>query len=92
MYSSSSYPSPTYPRPSGFQSPATNKPSAGGQVHYEVETSTGKPGTVVYEVHEVYVCIPAELSAAGFEIKIMGMIRITERVSIMLTLIKGQTI
>ena len=61
-----------------IKSPSAEDP--GRQVHYEVETSSGKTGVVVYEVHEVYVYIPAELSAAGFELKIGGIVRITDRV------------
>ena len=71
------YPSATYPSASAS---APSKPSPGGQVHYEIETSGGKPGVVVYEVYEVYVYIPAELSAAGFELKIGGVVRITDKV------------
>ncbi len=52
-----------------------------GVVHYDVETSAGGRGIVVYEVNEVYVYIPAELSAAGFELKIAGCVRITDKVS-----------
>lgn len=52
----------------------------GGQVYYEVETSSGNTGVVVYEVHEVYVYIPAELSAAGVELKIGGTVRIIDKV------------
>ncbi len=73
------YPSATYPSASANAS-APSKPSPGGQVHYEIETSGGKPGVVVYEVYEVYVYIPAELSAAGFELKIGGVVRITDKV------------
>lgn len=49
---------------------------------YEVETSNGDRGVVVYEVGEVYVYIPAEQSAAGFELKISGTVRITDKVCI----------
>ena len=63
-----------------IKSPSAEGP--GRQVHYEVETSSGRTGVVVYEVHEVYVHIPAELSAAGFELKIGGIVRITDRVRI----------
>lgn len=73
--SSNAYPSATY----AMVSSELDKP-AGGQVHYEIETSSGGRGVVVYEVHEVYVYIPPELSAAGFELKIGGVIRITDRV------------
>ncbi len=72
-----------YAYPSAYPSAsasAPSKPSPGGQVHYEIETSGGKPGVVVYEVYEVYVYIPAELSAAGFELKIGGVVRITDKV------------
>ncbi len=52
---------------------------AGRTVHYEVETSLGR-GIVVYDVGEVFIYIPAELSAAGFELKIAGRVRITDQV------------
>lgn len=35
-------------------------------------------GVVVYVVNEVYVYIPAELSAAGFELKIAGSVKIKD--------------
>ena len=38
-------------------------------------------GSLVYEVNEVYVYIPAELSAAGFELKIAGSVRIIDKVN-----------
>ena len=50
------------------------------RVFYEVETSTGSKAIVVYRVHEVYVHIPPELSAAGFELKICGTVVITDQV------------
>ncbi|XP_064396833.1 TBC1 domain family member 15-like [Halichondria panicea] len=75
-YASATYPSATYP---SANASAPSKPSSGGQVHYEIETSGGQPGVVVYEVHEVYIYIPAELSAAGFELKICGVVRITDK-------------
>ena len=53
----------------------------GGSVYYEVETSTGNKGIVVHEVGEVYIYIPAELSAAGFELKIAGSVRVIDKVS-----------
>ena len=53
----------------------------GGVVHYEVDTSIWGRGIVVYEVNEVYVYIPAELSAAGFELKIAGCVRIADKAS-----------
>lgn len=37
-------------------------------------------GIIVYVVNEVYLYIPAEVSAAGFELKIAGSIRITDKV------------
>lgn len=37
-------------------------------------------GVIVYVVNEVYLYIPAEVSAAGFELKIAGSIRITDKV------------
>ncbi len=79
-YASATYPSATYP---SANASAPSKPSSGGQVHYEIETSGGQPGVVVYEVHEVYIYIPAELSAAGFELKICGVVRITDKVHIL---------
>lgn len=51
------------------------------KVYYEVETSTGRKAIVVYRVHEVYVHIPPELSAAGFELKIGGTVVVTDQVS-----------
>ena len=51
----------------------------GHTVHYEVETSIGR-GIAVYEVGEVFIYIPAELSAAGFELKITGRVRIADQV------------
>ena len=60
----------------------TSPTKTGDTVHYEVETSTGGKGIVVYEVNEVYVYIPAELSAAGFELKIAGSVNITDKVSV----------
>ena len=53
---------------------------AKNRVYYEVETSTGRTAIVVYRVHEVYVHIPPELSAAGFELKIGGTVVITDQV------------
>ena len=53
---------------------------AKNRVYYEVETSTGRKAIVVYRVHEVYVHIPPELSAAGFELKIGGTVVITDQV------------
>ena len=50
------------------------------RVYYEVETSTGRKAIVVYRVHEVYVHIPPELSAAGFELKICGTVIIIDQV------------
>lgn len=38
---------------------------------------------VVHAVDEVYIYIPAELSAAGFEIKIAGSVRIVDKVSLL---------
>lgn len=53
-----------------------------GPVRYDVETSAGGRGIVVYEVNEVYIYIPAELSAAGFELKIAGCVRIIDKVAL----------
>ena len=36
----------------------------------------------VYVVSEVYIYIPAELSAAGFELKIAGSVKITDHVKV----------
>ena len=46
----------------------------------EPEGSPREEGILVYEVDEVYIYIPAELSAAGFELKIGGSVRITDKV------------
>ena len=59
---------------------------AGSNVCYHMESSLGSPlgpgtGIVVYEVNEVYLYIPAELCAAGFELKIAGVVRIVDKVS-----------
>lgn len=35
---------------------------------------------IAHQVNEVYICIPAELSAAGFELKIAGSVRVSEKV------------
>lgn len=35
---------------------------------------------VVYMVNEVYICIPVEHSAAGFELKIAGSVKIADKV------------
>ena len=53
----------------------------GGKVVFRaVETSGGRPAMALFEAGEVYVYIPAELSAAGFELKIAGTVMITDRV------------
>ena len=70
MSSSRVKPAQEYPPASYGMIKIPSNEAPGRQVHYEVETSSGKTGVVVYEVHEVYVYIPAELSAAGFELKI----------------------
>lgn len=48
----------------------------------EQETSFGgeDASTVVHEVDEVYVYIPPELSAAGVELKIVGSVRVINKV------------
>ena len=46
------------------------------------DSATKDKEIVVYEVNEVYVYIPAELSAAGFELKIAGSVNITDKVSV----------
>lgn len=70
--------------PSGAKSVAADESSIDketkNRVYYEVETSTGSKTIVVYRVHEVYVHIPPELSAAGFELKIGGTVIITDQV------------
>lgn len=40
----------------------------------------GDKKIVVYSVNEVYIYIPAELSAAGFELKIAGSVQVTDKV------------
>lgn len=47
----------------------------------EQETNEGRRGIVVHEVEEVYIYIPAEISAAGFELQIGGVVRVEDRVS-----------
>ena len=37
-------------------------------------------GVLVYEVKQVYIYIPSELSATGFELKIAGLVRIVKKV------------
>lgn len=49
----------------------------------EQETNEGRRGIVVHEVEEVYIYIPAEISAAGFELQIGGVVRVEDRVSIL---------
>lgn len=44
------------------------------------ESEIVSTGTVVHEVKSVYVYIPAELSATGFELKINGTVRIVRKV------------
>ena len=51
----------------------------------EQETNVGRRGIVVHEVEEVYIYIPAEISAAGFELQIGGVVRVEDRVSCILT-------
>lgn len=72
------------PTPSGAGAATTGEHSLDketkNKVYYEVETSTGRKVIVVYRVHEVYVHIPPELSAAGFELKIAGTVTITDQV------------
>lgn len=41
----------------------------------------GRRGVVVHEVEEVFIYIPAEISAAGVELKIGGIVRIEKKVS-----------
>ena len=38
--------------------------------------------TTVYEVRNVFICIPAELSATGFELKIAGLVKLLREASI----------
>jgi len=42
---------------------------------------SGRRGVVVHEVEEVFIYIPAEISAAGVELKIGGIVRIEKKVS-----------
>lgn len=42
--------------------------------------ATNSQGERIYEVKQVYICIPAELSATGFELKIGGLVRIVRKV------------
>ena len=51
---------------------------------YKLENtpSPSTKGIVVYTVNEVYIYIPAEHSAAGFELKIAGSVKITDKVCI----------
>lgn len=76
--SSSDYPPPTVQKSAAESSLAEKETQ--NRVFYEVETSTGRKAIVVYRVHEVYVHIPPELSAAGFELKIAGTVIITDQV------------
>ena len=41
---------------------------------------TDGDGVLVYEVKQVYIYIPSELSATGFELKIAGLVRIVRKV------------
>ena len=77
--SSDGYPPPTVPKATAADSSLDKETK--NSVYYEVETSTGRKAIVVYRVHEVYVHIPPELSAAGFELKIAGTVVITDQVS-----------
>ena len=52
-----------------------------GSVYREVETSGGRRAMAIFEVGEVYIHIPTELSAAGFELKRAGTVMVTDRVS-----------
>ena len=47
----------------------------------EQDIDGGRRGIVVHEVEEVYIYIPAEISAAGFELKIAGVVRVEDKVS-----------
>ena len=47
----------------------------------EQDSDGGRRGVVVHEVEEVYIYIPAEISAAGFELKIAGVVRVEDKVS-----------
>ena len=47
----------------------------------EQDSDGGRRGIVVHEVEEVYIYIPAEISAAGFELKIAGVVRVEDKVS-----------
>ena len=41
----------------------------------------GSGEVLVHSVNEVYIYIPAELSAAGYELKIKGSVKIVDKVS-----------
>ncbi len=43
--------------------------------------AVGDQGILVHEVSEVYIYIPEECSAAGFELKIAGSVKIADKVS-----------
>ena len=58
----------------------------------EQETNVGRRGIVVHEVEEVYIYIPAEISAAGFELQIGGVVRVEDRVSCILTFDLGRIV
>lgn len=76
--SSDGYPPPTVPKADAAESSLDKETK--NSVYREVETSTGRKAIMVYRVHEVYVHIPPELSAAGFELKIAGTVVITDQV------------
>ena len=58
----------------------------------EQEINVGRRGIVVHEVEEVYIYIPAEISAAGFELQIGGVVRVEDRVSCILTFDLGRLV
>lgn len=78
--SSDGYPPPTVPKAAAAAAESSLDKETKNSVYYEVETSTGRKAIMVYRVHEVYVHIPPELSAAGFELKIAGTVVITDQV------------
>ena len=78
--SSDGYPPPTVPKAAAPESSLDKETK--NSVYCEVETSMVRKAIMVYRVHEVYVHIPPELCAAGFELKIVGTVVITDQVHI----------
>lgn len=44
-----------------------------------VKEESGAKTTVVHEVRKVLICIPPELSATGFELKIVGLVKLLRK-------------